>query len=251
VRIEPFGGHALDDRADGVPRDPHQPGDRVLGHLLGQIGDDVLEVAREPRPARPRHRLHTHPAVRALHAPQRADQVAALGAQIEMAPTAQDRVVARTADLPAARADPPPPAQAQRDDDALLSEAHAGDRRPARVERPVECRRGAHVVLLEEPLSFRHPAASPKRRSCASQRAQLPRPRSRAAIPRLSRTLWAQDQPRRPLKRPETPTKTERPESPHPGLTDQPSTTRSRTQISPGIHGATSTSSATTHHRSP
>jgi hypothetical protein len=43
------------------------------------------------------------------------------------------------------------------------------------VKRPA--RRGAHVVLLVGTLSFRDQAASPNRRSCASQRAQAPRQR--------------------------------------------------------------------------
>jgi len=49
--LEALGDDALDDRADGVPGDAHQPGDRRLGHLLGQERHDVFEVAvkRGPR----------------------------------------------------------------------------------------------------------------------------------------------------------------------------------------------------------
>ena len=127
ARIETLGDHAIDDPPDGVPGDPHQPRDRILGHLLGQVRDDVLEVAGEPRPARPRHGLDADPAVRALHAPDGGDHEAALGAEIEVAPAAQHRVVGRRAQLAAARAHAPAPAQPHRDDDALGGEAHAGD----------------------------------------------------------------------------------------------------------------------------
>jgi hypothetical protein len=193
--VETLGHDAVDDPSDGVPGDPHQPGDRVLGHLLRQEGDDILELAREPWPARPRHRLDAHAAVRALDPPQPGGDEAALATKVQMTPATQHRVVAGAADLPATRAHASPAPQPHRDDHALVGETHAGDRRPGQSERPVECRRGAHVVLLEEPLSFRHPAASPNRRSCASPRAQRPRPRSRAAIPRLSSTLWASPRP--------------------------------------------------------
>jgi hypothetical protein len=96
-------------------------GDRVLGHLLSQKGDDVLEVAREPRPACPRHRLHAHAAIRALHAPQRGHQIATLGTKVEVAPAAPHRVVAGAADLPAARAHPPAATQPHLDHDAFGS----------------------------------------------------------------------------------------------------------------------------------
>jgi hypothetical protein len=102
ARVKALGDNALDDRADGVPGDAHQPRDRRLGHLLSQKGHHVFEVARKARPARPRHRLDPDAAVRALHASQAHDHVTALGAQIEMAPATQDGVVRRPADLPAA-----------------------------------------------------------------------------------------------------------------------------------------------------
>jgi hypothetical protein len=52
--IEVIGDDARDDRADRVPRDPEQPGDRRLGHLLREERHEVLEVARVAGPgARP------------------------------------------------------------------------------------------------------------------------------------------------------------------------------------------------------
>src|SRR4051812_18057446 len=100
----------------------NQPGDRGLSHLLGQVGDDVFEVAREARAARPRDGLHADPAVRALHAPDRAGHVATLGAEVEVAPAAQHSVVSCATDLPAARAHRPPATQTHADDDPLPGE---------------------------------------------------------------------------------------------------------------------------------
>ena len=56
--------HALNDPPDGVPGDPQKARDRLLGHLLRQPGDYVLEVARVAR-ARPgpRHSLKARAAV--------------------------------------------------------------------------------------------------------------------------------------------------------------------------------------------
>src|SRR5215207_7257199 len=68
--IEVVGEDALDDPPDGVPADPEQPGDRRLGHLLGQPRDDVFEVAGVARPRpRPRDPPRT--------APRRCDTTAA------------------------------------------------------------------------------------------------------------------------------------------------------------------------------
>jgi len=63
--VEVVADDALDDQPDRLPGDPEQPGDRRLGHLLREQGDDVLEVARVAR-ARPgpRHRLKPRAAAR-------------------------------------------------------------------------------------------------------------------------------------------------------------------------------------------
>src|SRR4051794_13615698 len=64
--VKVIGDHARDDRADGVPADPQQPGDRRERHLLGQPRHDVFEVARVRRARpRPRDRLQPHAAGRA------------------------------------------------------------------------------------------------------------------------------------------------------------------------------------------
>jgi hypothetical protein len=171
--IETFGGHALDDPPDGVPGDPHQPRDRVLGHLLRQISDHVLEVAREAtaRP-RPRDRLDPHTAVAALNAPHPRGEEAALAAEVEMPPAREHRVMRRRADLPAARADPSPAPQRDRNDHPVKVEPDRLHRGAGKAEQPVECRGDAHAVLLEEPLSFRHPAASPNGRRRVTERAR-------------------------------------------------------------------------------
>jgi hypothetical protein len=52
--VEVLGDDAGDDRADRVPADPQQPGDRRERHLLRQPRDDVFEVAGcAPRRAGP------------------------------------------------------------------------------------------------------------------------------------------------------------------------------------------------------
>jgi hypothetical protein len=153
--IEALSDHAIDDPPDGVPRHPHQPGDRVLGHLLREEGDHVLEVAREAAArARPRDRLDPDAAVRALHTPQRADHVATLGAEIQVPPARAHGVVRRSAQLPAARADAPAPPQRDRHHDPLdvkPDRPHRGTRKP---EQPIECRADAHAALLCEALTF-------------------------------------------------------------------------------------------------
>ena len=62
---------ALDDLPDGVPRDPQQPGDRLLGHLLRKPGDDVFEVAGVACAGPgPRHGLEVRAAVAAAQPAQ-------------------------------------------------------------------------------------------------------------------------------------------------------------------------------------
>jgi hypothetical protein len=98
--VELVGHDPLEDLADRLPGDPHQPGDLRLAHLLRQPGGQVVEVARVARAtAGPLHMLGQIAAARAVqpsepaldHAPQTAD--------IEM-PPAPDAVIL---DLQAAR----------------------------------------------------------------------------------------------------------------------------------------------------
>ncbi len=56
--IQVVGHDALYDLPDGVPGDPQQAGDRLLGHLLRQPRHHILEVARVARAGPgPGHRL--------------------------------------------------------------------------------------------------------------------------------------------------------------------------------------------------
>lgn len=69
--VEVVSDNPRDDAPDGVPADVQQAGDRRLGHLLSQPGDDIFEVAGVMSArASPRHRLGPHAAVRAAQQPQ-------------------------------------------------------------------------------------------------------------------------------------------------------------------------------------
>jgi len=130
--IEVIGDHARDDRADRVPPDPEQAGDRRERHLLRQPRHDVLEVARVRRARpRPRHRLGPHAARRAAQAAQLALDPATAGAQVEMAPALDAPVVdlQLPAGLPAPGAHAPATAQPNRHEHTLAGERdvlHAG-----------------------------------------------------------------------------------------------------------------------------
>ena len=161
---EVVGDDAGDDVADRVPRDPHQPGDRRLGHLLREKRDDVLEVAgvRSARPG-PADRLIPDAAVGAAQPAQFAFEQAAVGAEIEVPPPFGAVVgdLEMPAGLPALRTDSTSAlGQLERDDHPLGVEADVDHGRPpAKAEHPLECGRDAHVALLREPLDFEHPAA--------------------------------------------------------------------------------------------
>jgi hypothetical protein len=149
--VEVIGDDALDDPPDAVPRDPEQPRDRRLGHLLREEADEVLEVARV-RGARPgpRHRLQPRPTAGAApQAPQLALDEAPCGADVEVAPALDTTVVDREPpDLTAARADAPAAPEPDRHDHALGGERDADHRRSRQTEHPVECGSDAHVALL-------------------------------------------------------------------------------------------------------
>ena len=64
---EPLGDDPRKDVPDGLPADPHQPGDLRLADLLRQPGREILEIASVPRArSRPRHRLVHVAATRAI-----------------------------------------------------------------------------------------------------------------------------------------------------------------------------------------
>src|SRR3954467_10133519 len=148
----------------------------------------VLEIAAEAGAARSRDRLQAHPAVRALHAPQPGDHVAALSAEIEVPPPAPLGVVGGATDLPAARADAAPAPQPHGHQHPLTVEPDPDHRRPGQAQDAVECRRDAHVARPFTPLTLKQPAAS-RTGACASISPRTTRPatsRRTPAIPRVS-----------------------------------------------------------------
>ena len=126
--VEMVGDDALNDPPDGVPGDAQQPGDRGLGHLLGQPRRDVFEVAGVSR-ARPRpwDRLVAHAAVAAVQAPQLALDDAARRAEIQVAPALDAPRVDATTDLAATRADAAPAPQPHGYDHPLFAETDIDD----------------------------------------------------------------------------------------------------------------------------
>ena len=155
--VELLGDDALHDPPDGVPRDPHQPGDRLLGHLLRKPGHHVLEVARVVRlgPG-PRHRLQVHAAVAAAQPAQLALDHAAAGAEIQMPPALDAPLMDLKlgAGLPAARAHPPTAPELHGHDHPLAPEGDIDDRRPGQAQQPLECRGGTHLVPPRKSLTF-------------------------------------------------------------------------------------------------
>jgi hypothetical protein len=105
-----------------------KPADHAEGGLLGEPGDDVLEVAGEARSRScPGDRFGHHPlAARAAEPAQLALQEAAARAKIEVPPAPPlAPVIACPAQAAAARADEPPPTPAQPDHHPLALEADA------------------------------------------------------------------------------------------------------------------------------
>src|SRR5215216_58655 len=183
--IEVVGEDALDDPPDGVPADPEQPGDRCLGHLLGQPRDDVFEVAGVARPRpRPRDRLELRPAAATPQPPQLALDDAAVGAQIEVAPALDAPPVDRQpTGLPAARADPSPAPQPHRHDHPVGGEADVDHRRARQTQKPVECRADTHVALLAGRLTLNSQQPAARAAACRLRSAQAPQESSTANAP--------------------------------------------------------------------
>jgi hypothetical protein len=153
--IELLLNDALHNPPDAVPRDPQEARDRLLGHLLRQPRDHVLEVTRVARAAPgPRHGLKARAAVWAPEAAQLALDQTARAAEIEMAPALCAPAVDGAAELAATRAHPSAPPQTHGDDHPLGGEAHVDHPRPGQAQQPVECRGGTHLVLLRKSLIF-------------------------------------------------------------------------------------------------
>jgi hypothetical protein len=159
--VELVGHDAGEDLADRAPADPHQLGDRRLGHLLRKERHNILEVARVRR-ARPRpwHRLVDIAAARAVQPSQQALDVAAASGEIELPPALVAVLLDRKAASSTTRADRPlVRPQSDGHDHPLSAKRTVPDRCPREPEHPLECRSDPHVVLLRRLLNFRHPAA--------------------------------------------------------------------------------------------
>src|SRR3954462_1359983 len=203
--VKALADDAVDDPPAGLPVDAHQRGDRRLGDLLGQERNDVLEVSREPGAARPRHSVHSHPAVRAVHAPDLGDEVAALRAQVQVSPAAGLGVVGRAADLPAARADPAPAPEADRHDHALRVEPDADHRRSRQPENAVECGADPHGAPLLTAACLQTASSLPETRACGSlsactscDDATSSKPAAVAVIPSVSSPTQTPGDPPKP-----------------------------------------------------
>jgi hypothetical protein len=178
--VEVVADDALDDPADGLPSDPEQRRDRRLGHLLGEEGDHVLEVARvaDARPGEG-HRFHPHAAVGADDAPQAVLDEAALATEIEVAPATGMAIVHPGEDLAAARAHRAPPAERNLDDHPLRAERDVDDPGAGQAQQAVECGGDAHAVPRRRSLTF-DSQQPPRAGGCAS----LPLRNLREAIKR-------------------------------------------------------------------
>jgi hypothetical protein len=185
------GDDPLDDAPDRVPPDPQHAGDRGLGHLLRQPGDDVFEVARVVGVrARPRHCFQMHPAHAATQPPELALDHTPAGAEIEVPPTLDPPVVdlQMAAGLAALPAHPAPAPEPDGHDHPLDAEADVDDRCAGQAQQPIECSGDAHVALLAGRLTFEQPAACDTRA---------------AARRRALRNLRRNPQQRKPCSTPE------------------------------------------------
>jgi len=115
--VEPVGHDPLQDVADRLPGDPHQPRYLRLAHLLRQPRREILEIAGVARPAaRPLHRLGQIAAVRAIQPSQLALDHAPHAAEIEMAPALDAMILDRQAAGSTTRTEPLLAAQRERHD---------------------------------------------------------------------------------------------------------------------------------------
>lgn len=199
--IEPVSNDPFDDRADRVPADPHQPGDRHFGHLLRKPRDHVLEVTGVTRARpRPRNRLRSDAAVRAPHASQLTLNPALAGTQIKMAPALHTSAVHMPGELPTTRAHPASTSEPDGHDHPHRAEADIDHRRARQAQKPVECSRDAHVALLAGRLTFDSQQPAPQGGGASPRSAQPPKKTSTPKPPAHTRV----NPPESPPKRPET-----------------------------------------------
>jgi len=126
--VEVVAHDALDDPPDRVPAHAQQSRDRGLGHLLGEEGGEVLEVARVAGArSRPGHRLDPDAAVGAGDAPESILDVKALAGEVEVAPAPHGAVVDRADHLATARAGHASAPQRDLDDHAVGGERDVDD----------------------------------------------------------------------------------------------------------------------------
>jgi len=148
VSVQAVGDHPLTDPPDGVPVDAAEAGDSGLVGLGSQVGDQVLEVAAEPRPGPgERDRLHPHPVLGTVQATQPGPHADLPATEVQVPP--------RRAHLPgvipcpgaerAQRADQAPPSQRDVDPDRRAAdERHVQDRDALQAQKAVECSGDAH-----------------------------------------------------------------------------------------------------------
>jgi len=133
--VEAAGGKLLghdphDDVADGLPPDPHQPGDLRLVHLLRQPRDQIIEVARVARAAAcPLDVLGQIAAARAVQPAQPALDHASHAAGIQVPPALDAMVLDLQTASSAARADRQLATQRDGHDHRLRAELHVPDPR--------------------------------------------------------------------------------------------------------------------------
>lgn len=169
--VELVGDHPLDDRAGGAPVDAHQAGDRGLVGVGDQPGDEVLEVAGEPRAVTgERHRLDHHPlAAPAVEPPQPAAHHHPPDPEVQRPPRrgALLPVVPRGGAPPAMRAlqQPPPQPDIDEHDPLVVDELHTCNPGADEVEQLVEYSGQAHDLRPFDPEFGKTPRSW--RRSCA------------------------------------------------------------------------------------
>ena len=136
---------ALDDVADGGPRNAHQVADRRLVAALREVADLVFERPGEPRAdVGPGHVLDDDAAPGTVDAARVVTQVNLHPGGIEMPPpTARDAVVA-AAIVTAARVARPPPGRRHVDLEAVRDEVASDDAGVFQPEQLVEQAREAH-----------------------------------------------------------------------------------------------------------
>ena len=158
--VELVGDDPLEDLPNRLPRNPHQPPDRGLVHLLGQERGHVLKVPRVRRArSRPRHHLVHVAARRAVQASEPALDRAPDGAEIQMPPALGSMLLDLQPARPTARAHRLPGLQRDGHDHALGAERHVPHPCTRQRQHLVECGDDPHVALLRRPLNFEHPAA--------------------------------------------------------------------------------------------